>query len=122
MIINADKAIEVSRKDSSNELELITLSELGEILKLKRTALYVAKQKGLLPPAIRIGAGGQLRWQRSTIEKWLKELEENYTNHSFEKQRLKKTATKEASKDPKKHRGRPTKTEEVKRRRKGEQQ
>jgi len=53
--------------------KLITIKELGQILRLGRTALYAAKRRGDLPPAIRIGRN--IRWDPSTVKTWLKEKE-----------------------------------------------
>jgi len=105
---------------NENEHELLTLNELGKILKLKRTAIYAAMKKGLLPAGIRVGAGGQWRWRRSTVVKWLKEQEEDSPSLPSKRMRLKNTASKSSSNTTKKLLGRPTKAEEVKRRREGE--
>jgi len=43
--------------------ELLTYDELGELLRLKKTAMAAAKRRGDLPPAIRIGRKN-LRWRR----------------------------------------------------------
>jgi len=39
--------------------ELLTYEELGELLRLKKTAMAAAKRRGDLPPAIRIGRKNQ---------------------------------------------------------------
>lgn len=54
--------------------KLLTYEELGELLRLKKTAMAAAKRRGDLPPAIRIGRKN-LRWRRQTVEAWLKERE-----------------------------------------------
>ncbi len=54
--------------------ELLTYEELGELLRLKKTAMAAAKRRGDLPPAIRIGRKN-LRWRRATVEAWLRERE-----------------------------------------------
>jgi excisionase family DNA binding protein len=101
---------------NKTELELLTVQELGKILKLGRTALYEAMKRGLLPPAIRIGAGGQWRWRRNTVEKWLLDNEE-LPNASQKKKKKSREVNREAAENvTNRRRGRLSKAEEVKRR------
>jgi len=109
--------------------ELLTYEELGELLRLKKTAMAAAKRRGDLPPAIRIGRKN-LRWRRATVEAWLKEREEPVTiDPVFAERAAKAVAARQAKNrsgqgEPKsgreqtaRRRGRPTKAEEVERRR-----
>lgn len=54
--------------------ELLTYDELGELLRLKKTAMVAAKRRGDLPPAIRIGRKN-LRWRRQTVQACLEQQE-----------------------------------------------
>jgi excisionase family DNA binding protein len=54
--------------------QLYTLDELSKILQIGRSTLYRLKDTGQMPPPVRIG--GQLRWRRETIEKWLETQQE----------------------------------------------
>jgi len=110
--------------------ELLTYEELGELLKLKKTAMAAAKRRGDLPPAIRIGRKN-LRWRRKTVEAWLEQREEPVTiDPVFAERSAKAVAARKAKAKPQqqkpvpeigqqavRRRGRPTKAEEVARRR-----
>jgi len=109
--------------------ELLTYDELGELLRLKKTAMAAAKRRGDLPLAIRIGRKN-LRWRRSTVDAWLKEREEPVTiDPVFAERAAKAVAARQAKNKPQqgqsksgggqkgRRRGRPTKAEEIERRR-----
>jgi len=109
--------------------ELITYEELGELLRLKKTAMAAAKRRGDLPPAIRIGRKN-LRWRRATVEAWLREREEPVTIDPVFAERSARAVAARRAKAKLQHeqatlnparqtgrrRGRPTKAEEVERR------
>jgi len=109
--------------------ELLTYDELGELLRLKKTAMAAAKRRGDLPPAIRIGRKN-LRWRKATVEAWLREWEEPVTiDPVFAERAARAVAARRAkaklqheqpTPDPARQtgrrRGRPTKAEEIKRR------
>jgi len=105
--------------------ELLTYDELGELLRLKKTAMAAVKRRGDLPPAIRIGRKN-LRWRRVTVEAWLKEREEPVTiDPVFAERAAKAVAARQAKKKLRQEqpaskagqkghrRGRPTKAEQV---------
>jgi len=108
--------------------ELLTYDELGELLRLKKTAMAAAKRRGDLPPAIRIGRKN-LRWRKATVEAWLKEWEEPVTiDPVFAERSAKAVAARrvkaklqneQPTPDPAqqtgRRRGRPTKAEEIRR-------
>jgi len=110
--------------------ELLTYEELGELLKLKKTAMAAAKRRGDLPPAIRIGRKN-LRWRRQTVEAWLEQREEPvaidpvFAERSAKAVAARKAKAKSQQQKPEpeigqqavRRRGRPTKAEEVARRR-----
>jgi len=108
--------------------ELLTYDELGELLRLKKTAMAAAKRRGDLPPAIRIGRKN-LRWRRTTVEAWLEQREEPVTiDPVFAERSARAVAARQAKNKPRqgqaasnmrqtgRRRGRPTKAEEVERR------
>jgi len=98
--------------------ELLTYDELGELLRLKKTAMAAAKRRGDLPPAIRIGRKN-LRWRRQTVQAWLEQREEPVTvDPVFAERSAKAVAARQAKSRPPQagRRGRLTKAEEVKRR------
>jgi len=110
--------------------ELLTYEELGELLRLKKTAMAAAKRRGDLPPAIRIGRKN-LRWRKATVEAWLKEREAPVTIDPVFAERAARAVAARQTKAKLQHkqpapnparqtgrrRGRPTKAEEVERRR-----
>jgi len=53
--------------------QLLTISDLGKMLNIKKTAMYNALRSGILPPSIKIGSSR--RWRKSTVEIWLESLE-----------------------------------------------
>jgi len=109
--------------------ELLTYEELGELLRLKKTAMAAAKRRGDLPPAIRIGRKN-LRWRRATVEAWLKEREAPVAIDPVFAERSAKAVAARLAKAKLQHEqptpnparqsgrrcGRPTKAEEVERR------
>jgi predicted DNA-binding transcriptional regulator AlpA len=99
--------------------ELLTYEELGELLRLKKTAMAAAKRRGDLPPAIRIGRKN-LRWRRQTIQAWLEEQERPVViDPVFAERSAKAVAarhTKTVTPHAGRRRGRPTKAEQVERR------
>jgi len=109
--------------------ELLTYEELGELLRLKKTAIAAAKRRGDLPPAIRIGRKN-LRWRRSTVEAWLEQREEPVTiDPVFAERSAKAVAARQAKNKSRQGQtasnrgqtgrrcGQPTKAEEIRRRR-----
>jgi len=108
--------------------ELLTYDELGELLRLKKTAMAAAKRRGDLPPAIRIGRKN-LRWRRQTVQTWLADQEAPVTiDPVFAERSAKAVAARQAKNKSRqgqaasnegqagRRRGRPTKVEEVERR------
>jgi len=96
--------------------ELLTYDELGELLRLKKTAMAAAKRRGDLPPAIRIGRKN-LRWRRQTVQAWLEQREAPVTiDPVFAERSAKAVAARQAKSRPPqtgRRRGRPTKAEQV---------
>jgi len=96
--------------------ELLTYEELGELLRLKKTAMAAAKRRGDLPPAIRIGRKN-LRWRRQTVLVWLEQREAPVTiDPVFAERSAKAVAARQAKSKPQQkvpRRGRLTKAEEV---------
>jgi len=107
--------------------ELLTYDELGELLRLKKTAMAAAKRRGDLPPAIRIGRKN-LRWRRQTVQTWLADQEAPVTiDPVFAERSAKAVAARKAKPKPQqqgesapngsrqtdRRRGRPTKAEQV---------
>lgn len=50
---------------------LLTVDEVAEWLQVAVRTIYAWRVRGVGPPAIRVG--GQLRFRRSDIERWLEE-------------------------------------------------
>ncbi|WP_182141098.1 AlpA family transcriptional regulator [Schaalia sp. JY-X169] len=51
----------------------LELKDLAEILGVSYTTVYRMKNKGELPPHIKVG--GLFRWRRSTVDNWIEEQE-----------------------------------------------
>jgi len=74
--------------DKQSIPHLLKIGELGEILKIKKTALYAALRNNELPPAIRIG--GSWRWQIETVRKWLADKEQTTIHQQIMRKKMKK--------------------------------
>jgi len=57
----------------ANDKKLITQSDLAERLQVSEWMIWAMRKRGELPPAVRVGR--MLRWQTSTIDKWLEDSE-----------------------------------------------
>lgn len=51
-------------------MELLTVDELSELLKISRNRLILMARRGEIPA---LSVGGKLRFDASEIEKWLKQ-------------------------------------------------
>ena len=56
---------------------LLSVSDIAEALGRSPQAIYDLRHRGVLPPALRIGA--RLYWLREDVEKWLQESREEVT-------------------------------------------
>ncbi|MDQ6965908.1 MAG: hypothetical protein Q9M23_03165, partial [Mariprofundaceae bacterium] len=96
--------------------ELMTFEELGDLLRLKKTAMCAAKRRGDLPPAITVGCR-LLRWRRQTVEAWLADQEKAaMIDPVFAERSAKAVAARQAKANPPQaghRRGRPTQAEQV---------
>lgn len=52
----------------------LELKDLAELLGVSYTTVYRMKNRGELPPYIKVG--GLFRWRRSTVDAWLQKQEE----------------------------------------------
>jgi len=52
---------------------LLNQAQLAKILGVTEWSVWSMRKKGILPPAVKVGRN--LRWQESTIEKWIQENE-----------------------------------------------
>ena len=51
--------------------DLLTVTEVCDVLKVSRSALYALRYRGEAPPAIKVGR--QLRWRRTDLDRWIAE-------------------------------------------------
>lgn len=62
---------EVSEPSLSHGPLLLTVDELGELLKVSTRTIWRMRSSNQLPNPVRIGGG--VRWRLSEIENWIKE-------------------------------------------------
>ncbi|XSG86477.1 MAG: helix-turn-helix transcriptional regulator [Methylohalobius sp. ZOD2] len=53
-------------------MDLLTIADLTELLKVSRTTIWRWQRQGYLPPPSRIGPRRPV-WRREVIEEWIKE-------------------------------------------------
>jgi len=56
-----------------NELEMLTVKDVAETLKMGERTIWRLVSSGRFPPPVRIGASA--RWRKSRIQQWLHEQE-----------------------------------------------